>query len=92
MKAFLTNLSQLFHINGFAKKKKKRRGRQRASERLPSRDVITYLTAMKYIYATYAILIKLTEKNVQTLYFWVRRENLMCCSLTAHTRCYGNMK
>lgn len=46
MKAFLTNLSQLFHINGFAKK-----GAHREREIAFASDFITYLTAINCISA-----------------------------------------
>lgn len=85
MKAFLTNLSQLFHINGFAKKETHR-------EIAFTRNFITYLTSIKYICATYAVFMKLSEKSVQTLYFEVNRENQMCIYLMPNTRCYIYMK
>ena len=94
MKAFLTNLSQLFHIIGFAGKKKgqgewageREREREGGRERAIAfiRELLTYFTAIKYIYAMYTILIKLIEKNVQTLYFLASRENQMCSYLIAH--------
>ena len=49
MKAFLANLLQLFHINGFAKKETIER------EIAFTRDFITYLAAIKYIYAAYVV-------------------------------------
>lgn len=70
MKAFLTNLSQLFHINGLLKKEVgegERWGWGRETAFI--RDFVTYLVAIKYIYVTYAILMKLIEESVPTLYF-----------------------
>lgn len=77
MKAFLANLSQLFHINRFAKK-----GTQRERELAFTKSFVTYLIVIKYVYARFAVL-KFIEKSINTpAYLWVDRESQLYLYLT----------